>query len=330
MTSAAAPAQGVPQTELHRHLDVSIRLETLYELGQARGLVTRSTSLAAFRDRIFLREPMADLSSVLDKFTFFPKVLAGPADFERVGFEVAEDCWNEGTRVAELRYSPSFVTAPSGLSWDVALDGFYRGCKRAEAKYPGLRTGLICIASRDFGEEAAAQTVEFYLKNLERFVGVDLAGNEVNFPCRMFEHAFAPAVKAKRGGDKRVHITIHSGEASGPENMWEALELLGAERIGHGIRAVEDPKLVEHLREKNVCLEVCPTSNILTQCAPSYAEHTAARLMRAGVPVSINTDDPGVFAVSLEDEFRHARSDMGFSEADVARCLVSAYEARFV
>ena len=322
-------AAKVLQTELHRHLDVSLRMSTLYEFAQAKGLVSTSTSLEGFTRQILLTEPLDDLAAVLEKFTFVPKVLMTPEQFERVGFEVAEDCYREGTRIAELRFSPSFVTEINGLPWDAALDGFWRGLQRAMRTYPDLKAGLICIASRDFGEGAAAETVDFYLKHLDKFIGVDLAGNEVDFPCRMFEGAFKPAIQARKK-DPRVHITIHSGEASGPENMWEAIELLGAERIGHGIQCVRDPKLVEHLRDRKITLEVCPTSNVLTRCVDSFESHPLARLLHEGVPVTVNTDDPGVFGVFLPDELNNCRKRLGLSDSEMEQMQRYAMEASFL
>ncbi len=312
-------------TELHRHLDVSTRLSTLLELAQKQGLESRSTSLDSFRDKVVLTKPLADLSSVLATFTLFQKVLDRPETLERVAFEVAEDCFREGITRAELRFSPSFVTEFSGLSWTDALEAFDRGLKRAEGAYPGHRAGMICIASRDYGQEAAARTVEFYLKNRSRLIGLDLAGNENQFPCRMFEEAFGPA-KA----EPSARITVHAGEGSGPENIWQAVELLGARRIGHGIAFEQDPKLAPFLAEKGICLEMCPTSNWLTQAIPSLEQHPLPRALRAGIPVCINTDDPGVFGVSLRDEMEICHTRMGMTQAELEACQAHAARASFI
>ncbi|MCM2322014.1 MAG: adenosine deaminase [Oligoflexia bacterium] len=312
------------QTELHRHLDVSLRLSTLLELAQARGLEPQSTSLEAFDKKVILRKPLSDLREVLSTFTLFQRVLDRPEVLERAGFEAVEDCWNEGTRKVELRFSPSFVSEFSKLSWEEVLAGFERGVKRAQAKYPEIQVGLLCIASRDYGPEFAEKTVDFFLKHQSRFVGLDLAGNEENFPCRIFEPAFKKAVKAG------ARITIHAGEATGPENMWEAIELLGARRIGHGIAAVRDPKLMEYLAKNRICLEMCPTSNWLTRAVPSFESHPLPQVLRAGVPVCINTDDPGVFAVGMADEARICREKMGMTEAEIELCHRHATELSFI
>ncbi len=311
------------QTELHRHLDVSLRSSTLLSLAQERGLEAQSTSLEAFREKLILRTPLKDLSSVLARFTLFQKVLDSPEVLERVAFEVLEDCWLEGTRKVELRYSPSFVCEYNDLSWKDTLLAFRQGIQKGIQKYPEMQAGLICIATRDFGTEAVAQTVEFFLDHRDQFLGVDLAGNE-HFTCRLFESSF------KKVRDQGAAITIHAGEASGPENMWEAIELLGAQRIGHGIACVQDPQLMKYLAQHSICLEVCPTSNWLTQAFKSMDLHVLPELMKAGIPVSINTDDPGIFGVTLPDEIQICKTILKMSDADIATCFQHATKASFI
>lgn len=312
------------QTELHRHLDVSTRLSTLLELAQKQGLEGTSTSLEAFRSKVIMTRPMTDLNSVLAQFTLFQKVLDRPETLERIAFETVEDCWNEGTRKVELRFSPSFVSEFNGLSWEEVLDAFERGVQKALQRYPDMKAGLLCIASRDFGVDQAAKTAEFFLKHQTRFAGLDLAGNEIDWPCRLFQGAFQETLR------KGARITVHAGEACGPENMWEAIEVLGAQRIGHGIAAIRDPQLMEELRKRAICLEICPTSNWLTQAVPSLEEHPLPRLLRAGVPVSINTDDPGIFATTVPGEEAICRRKMGMSEAEIAQCQNYADKASFL
>ncbi len=312
------------QAELHRHLDVSLRPETLLALAQERGLEAQSTSLEAFRDKLILRKPLKDLSEVLGQFKLFQQVLDRPDVLERVAFEVLEDCWLEGTFKAELRYSPNFVGQYSGLSADESLAAFSSGIQQGLYQYPGMSAGLICIASRDYGPEDVDKTVEFYLKNMEHFIGLDLAGNEAQYPCRLFESSF------KKARQKGARITIHAGEASGPENIWEAIELLGAQRIGHGVTCVQDPKLMELLRDQKICLEMCPTSNYLTQAVPSFELHPLPRILRAGVPVSINTDDPGMFGASLPDEIKICQTKMGLSQDEIDSCMKHAWNHSFI
>jgi adenosine deaminase len=312
------------QTELHRHMDVSMRISTFLNLAQERGLEPQSTSVESFYQKIVLKQPLKDLSAVLTTFTLCQKILDRPEVLERVAFEVIEDCWNEGTRKAELRYSPSFVSEYNQLNWNDVLDAFEQGAHRALKKYPEMKAGLICIASRDYGSDAVEESIEFYLKNFHRFIGFDLAGNEKEFPCRLYQSSFQKALK------KGAKITVHAGEGSGPENIWEAIDLLGAQRIGHGIAAIQDPLLMKTLAEKHICLEVCPTSNWLTSAVPSLKEHPLPKLLRAGVPVSINTDDPAIFGVTLPHEIQVCRQEMGMTEQEIDQCQSFASRASFI
>jgi adenosine deaminase len=311
-------------TELHRHLDVSIRTQTLLELAQKKGFVPQSTSLSSFREELMIRKPMKDLNSVLNQFSLFQKVLDRPEVLERVAFEVVEDCRNEGIRQIELRYSPAFVSEYSKLSWDLSLSSFYQGMQRALKKYPDMKAGLICIATRDSGKEGVDRAVEFFLQNPSQFIAIDLAANEIDYPCRLFEDSFKKAIKSNS------RITIHAGEAAGPENMWEAIELLGAQRIGHGIAAIRDPQLMKVLAEKNICLEICPTSNWLTQAVIHLSDHPLPKLLRAGVPVSINTDDPGIFGVTIPDEIQVCKTLLGMSDSEIQTCQDHARNASFL
>lgn len=313
----------VPQSELHRHLDVSLRASTFYELAQSLELVPQSTSLSSFQKQIFLKEPLSDLKEVLAKFELCQKVLDRPESLERLAFEAAEDCWNEGTRYVEFRYSPGFITEFNSMSWEDVLDALEHGLKRASESYPDLETHLIVIASRDYGPESAYQTAEFFLKHRSRLVGFDLAGNEVGFPSRLFEQALAPLKKSD------ANITVHAGEACGPENVWESIELLGAKRIGHGVRSLEDPQLMDYLVDQKICLEVCPTSNWLTRIVDCIEDHPLPTLLRAGISACINTDDPGIFDVTLPGEVEVAQAKLGMSEEEIRRCFQNAYSARF-
>jgi len=230
----------------------------------------------------------------------------------------------------EFRYSPSFICEDGSLTWEETLDAFHQGLQRACLELGDLRAGLLLIASRDYGPESAARTCELYLGNLHRVAGIDLAGSESEFPAHLFSEAFRPVLEAKKRSPKTIHITIHAGEAAGPKSVWEALELLGAERIGHGIRAFEDPLLVEHLRQHQICLEMCPTSNWITRAVDRFENHPLKQALECGVPACINTDDPAIFGVTLQDEIRISRQNIGLSEAQVRQSFEYAARASFL
>ena len=312
-----------PITELHRHLDVCTRVETLHELALAQEIPMASCPLDEFKRRALISRPMSDLGTVLAQFQIFQRVLRTHEILERVAFEAVEDCYREGIRYVELRFSPSFVAENSGMAFDEVLVGFEAGVQKARVRYPDIQVGLICIASRDYGIDSVAETVEFFLKHDHRLIGLDLAGDETRWPNSLFESAFRPAVKVG------ANITLHAGESTDAQEVWIAIERLGAKRIGHGVRSIQDPSLVRYLAQQKICLEICPTSNWLTHCTPNLSEHPLPFLLRAGVPVCINTDDPGIFALTLQGEVEVARTQMGVSEAEIRQCFENAWAARF-
>lgn len=309
-------------TELHRHLDIATSSNTLLEFAQADGLVPQSTSLARFEEDLFLREPLRDLATVLARFEIFPKVLNRPERLERVAFEVATQAYAEQIHRLELRYSPQFVQMGGGLDWQTQQTAFEQGLKRAEARCPGLRTGLLLIASREFGPEVAAQTVGFALT--QNVIGVDLAGDEMTIPNREFASAYLPARVAG------LPITIHAGEAAGPENVWSAIEDLGARRIGHGVTSFRDAQLIERLKRDRICLEMCLTSNWITRAVADLKSHPIRTALQVGVPVSINTDDPGIFGVNLKHERHVAQTLCGLSGENFITCEKNARDALFL
>lgn len=310
------------QSEHHRHLDVSLRPQTTYELAQGKGLIGESTSFEKFFQKFMLLQPLSSLSRVLDQFALFQSILDRPEAFERIAFEACEDVYQEGTRKIEFRFSPSFITEKNKLPWDDVLIGIQNGVRRAREHFSDLQVGLICIASRDYGPDEAYRTVEFFQAKRADFVAFDLAGKEIEFPNRYFAEALKPI--------QGEPITIHAGEADGPDSVWEAVENLGARRIGHGIRSIEDPHLVETLAKQQICLEVCPQSNYITQSVKRLSEHPLPHLIRAGVATSLNTDDPGIFGTTLPQEIELCRQHMGLSEDDVDWCLRSGHQFSFL
>lgn len=311
-------------TELHRHLDVSIRTSTLHRIAIDQKLVEPSMSLERFSEKILITKPMRDLTAVLETFSIFQKALHSEAVLELIAEEATEDCAQDGIDRIEFRFSPAFITEfhPS-LTWEQVLSAFERGITRAKEKY-AIEVGLIAIISRDYGIDMAERTVDFLLANRDRFVALDLAGDETRFPNRAFEAPF------RRAHEAGIHITVHAGESAGADSVWEAVDRLQAERIGHGIHSVEDRQLMDTLKRRKICLEVCPTSNIMTGVARSYENHPLRDLMRYGVPVCINTDDPGVFGVSLSQEIQIVKQRVWLSDDEIRQCFQWAKDSSFI
>lgn len=315
----------ITKAELHRHLELCLRPETIFELAPQFGIPVKSQ--AEFQERFMILEPMKDLGSVLNKFLDTQKLLATEEILERITFEACEDAYrNDGIRILELRYAPTFIQLNHKLTFEQIHSAIVKGLKKAENIYP-IAVGLICIVQRILPVTDATRVIDFAIANKDSFVGVDLADNEEGFDSKPFAPLF---LKAKKAG---LGVTIHSGEAphpKAPKWVMDAVEVLQADRIGHGLQIINDPNVVKQIKERGVVLELCPTSNMLTNAVADLKNHPLKKLFEAGVAVTINTDDPGIFNTNLNREYRIANEVLGMSFADLETCAQLAAERSFI
>ncbi len=314
------------KVELHRHLDCSVRWSTLIELAPQVGIPLAATSQGQ-KEQFLITSPMRDLGSVLNKFLNAQKVLASEEILTRIAFEACEDAFNDGVRLLELRYAPTFISdGHKNLTYEKIHKSLYKGIEMARKKYP-MAIGLICIVQRIKSFEIAQEVVDFAIDHKDSFIALDLADNEDAADPKIFAPLFQ---KAKSQG---LHITVHSGETPDPRSAkWvqDSIEILGAERIGHGIQIVRDTQVMDFVRTNKIPLEVCPISNYLTQSFATYEEHPIRTLLNAGVQVTINSDDPGIFATTLSDDYEVLHRVHGFTAADFHRCNQIAFDASFI
>ena len=315
--------KATPKVDLHRHLEGSIRLGTLLDLYREHGHALPETSEAELAPSAQVLEPLSSLDEVLARFTIAQGAFFDEAACERIAFEAVEDLAADHVRLAELRFSPGFLCEPHGLDWDEAMAAIARGAERASARFDVV-VGLIAIASRNYGLESAERTAEFAWRHRDRLVAFDLAGNEQTHPPSLY----TDVVAGLEGSG--LHLTTHYGEAGGAEFPREAVEALDSERLGHGVSVAEDPSVIALVRERGVTLEMCPTSNRRTGAVDDLAEHPARRLLDQDVSVTINTDNPGLFAVDLTNELEVCVERLGFSDDDLRRVTSNAIDASFV
>lgn len=315
----------IPKAELHRHLELSLRRSTIAELAPQFGIEVPNES--AYRERFLISEPMKDLGSVLNKFLDTQKLLASREILERITFEACEDAFNEGIRILELRYAPTFVALnhPS-LNFEDIHSAIVAGTQRAEKTFP-MAVGLICIIQRILPVKEAEAVTDFAIDHKDTFVGLDLADNEVGFDSKPFAPFFHRAKKAGLG------ITVHSGEANvpkAPRYVKDAIEYLEADRIGHGVQIHRDTEMMKFVKDRQIPLELCPTSNWLTNAVESLAAHPFRKLMEFGVLTTINTDDPGIFGIDLTHEYEVLQKFHDFTDKDFERCNDYAAQTSFV
>jgi len=318
--------RSLPKIDLHRHLDCSMRWSTLLEVAKTLK-IDYPTIVSEQRSHFLVTEPMKDLNAVLNKFLVAQKVLASEEILERLAFEACEDAFNDGVRILELRYAPTFIAdGHPNLSYEKIHQAFLRGLKKAQSQM-NIATGLICILQRILPFEKTSLVTDFAIENKDSFIALDLADNEDGFEPKKFASLFE---KAKKAG---LHITVHSGEASHKDaGQWikDSIEILGAERIGHGVQSIHHPEILKLLIEKNIPLEVCPYSNYLTQAFTTLSAHPLKKLYDLGVKVTLNSDDPGMFASLLSDEYQIAQQYQGFTKEHFDRCTLNAFEHSFI
>jgi adenosine deaminase len=315
--------KAAPKVDLHRHLEGAIRLQTLIDLAREAGEPLPEATPEELAPRAQVLEPMDSLEAVLAFFGIAQRAFRDPAATERIAYEAVEDLALDNVRLAELRFSPEFLCAPHGLAWDEAFAAIRRGVERA-SRENDVTVGLIAIVSRSYGMESAERTVRFALDHRDELVGFDLADEEQSYPPSVFVDVLAPLAEAG------IPLTAHYGESTGPQFPREAIEALGVRRLGHGVGVASDPEVVAIARERGVTLEMCPTSNWRTNAVARLADHPARRLLDEGVSVTINTDDPGLFAIDLTHELEVCRNDLGFSDDELRRVTENALDASFV
>jgi adenosine deaminase/aminodeoxyfutalosine deaminase len=284
----------LPKAELHLHLEGSVEPETLHELDPA-------TPVEEFRALY----QYADFDSFLRAFGAVGKRLRGPRDYALITRRLLENLARQNVHYAEI------IVAAGVVLWkEQEFAPIFEAIRDAAAESP-VQVRWILDAVRQFGAEHVRKVAELAAERIdEGVIAFGIGGSEERGPAKWFRDAFAFA----RGAGLR--LTAHAGESMGPQSIWDALEL-GAERIGHGIAAVQDEGLMRHLRERDIPLEICISSNLVTGVVGRIEDHPVRRLYDAGVPIVLNSDDPAMFRCSLTGEYRLAAAHFGFTEKEL-------------
>ena len=313
----------LPLTDVHRHLDGNIRAQTILDLGRQFNLTLPAQTLETLIPHVQVTSTEPDLVSFLCKLDWGVKVRASLDASGRVAFENSEDAARNGLHYVELRFSPGYMAMAHQLPVagvvEAVIAGVREGCKTF-----GVEARLIGIMSRTFGEAACLQELDALLAHRDHITALDLAGDELGFPGSLFLSHFNQA------RDAGWHITVHAGEAAGPESIWQAIKELGAERIGHGVKAVEDRALMDYLAEHRIGIESCLTSNIQTSTVASLANHPLKTFLEHGVIASLNTDDPAVQGVDIIHEYTIAAPAAGLTREQIRQAQINGLEMAFL
>lgn len=313
----------IPKTEIHIHLEGSIRTQTIIDIAREYDLKLPAYEVAELDGHVKVLDQMRDLRTVLEAFAIFQNSIASPAVVERIAWELFEDAAAQNIRLFEVRFSPDWAFHGHNLDWDACLEGLLRAKKRAERAFK-MAIGYIVITSRSMGPESCVKTVDWAIRHKEHILGIDLADAEDEHPIREF---VKPVMKAKEAGLK---VTVHSGENTPASAVVDTIQAVSPDRIGHGIHIIEDRAAVELVKERGITLEVNPWSNYLTHSVRTIEEHPLKQLFDLGVRVTINSDDPEVLETNLNNEYRIAHEILGMSMDEIATCNRYACEASFL
>jgi len=313
----------LPKTDLHLHLDGSLRPRTVWELAKEQRVKVPAKSPAELAKRLVAGPRVHSLRDYLKIFDLTLSVLQEPEALERVAYELAEDCAAENVRHMEVRYSP-ILHQKKGLSLPAILDPVIRGLKRAEQEFR-LSTGVIICGMRNISPKRSFELAELAVEYRDRgVVGFDLAGEEKDHPARDHRKAF------RFIAEHNLSSTVHAGEGFGPPSIAQALHDCGAHRIGHGTRLIEDSELLHYVNDHRVPLEVCLTSNVQTRTVKSLKDHPFRQYLDAGVRVTLNTDNRTVSDTDLTREFALAARTFGLTPYQVKRIIVNGFKSAFL
>jgi adenosine deaminase len=313
----------LPKTDLHVHLDGSLRPATLFQLARAQGVSLEVKSEAELRTFLDGLTAGVSLPTYLKAFDLTLSVMQRPEALEQVAFELAEDAHLENVRYMEVRYCPA-LHLKQGLTLHAVVDAVQRGLTEAARRF-GIQTGTIICGIRHLSPKLSLELADLAVAYVGKgVVGFDLAGAEKDYPAKAHREAFDRVLR------NNVNVTVHAGEAFGPGSIRQALHYCGAHRIGHGTRLGEDRGTLDYVNDHRIPLEMCLTSNVQTRATPSFEEHPFRAYLGAGVRVTLNTDNRLVSSTTMTDELCRAVQTFDLDPIDVRQVLLNGFKSAFV
>jgi adenosine deaminase len=315
--------QRLPKTDLHCHLDGSLRLDTVIDLARQQGGKLPTFDRDELHRMLVAGDQVTSLDDYLRAFDITLGVLQVEDALERAAYELAEDAWRENVRYLEVRYSPLLHTR-QGLRPAQVVEAVLRGLRMAKREL-GIRYGVILCAIRTLGPESSLRIAELCIAFKNRgVVGFDLAGSEVGNPAKVHKHAFQLVV------DNNINCTAHAGESFGPDSVHQAIHKCGAHRIGHGTRLIESGDLLNYVNDHRTPLEVCPSSNVQTHAATGWDTHPVDFFVDYGLRVTINTDNRLMSDTTVTKELLLCHQHYGWSLQTIKEIIISGFKSAFM
>lgn len=324
VTASLHTYRALPKVELHRHLEGSLRLDTMLDIARQHGItipadVLRLSTLVQIQE-----EDKFTFQNFLAKFNTLRLFYRSPDVIHRITSEAVEDAAKDNVKYMELRFTPVALSRAERFPLHDVVDWVITSANEASEKY-NVTVRLIASVNRHESTELAEQVAWLAVEHLsDGMVAIDLAGNEAEFKTEPF---YGLIKEARQSG---LHVTIHAGEWGPANNVKEAIEELGAERVGHGVRVLEDGNIVALARERGTAFEVCVTSNYQSGVVGSLDTHPLMRMLDAGLNITINTDDPSISRITLSHEYYTACEDLRMPQNILKQRIVAAAQACFL
>ncbi|MET0389127.1 MAG: adenosine deaminase [Polyangiales bacterium] len=313
----------LPKTDLHVHLDGSLRIDTLLQLAEQKGIRLPADTPEGLRRVLRLGENAGSLAQYLQAFDTTLTVMQTEDSLFRIAYELAEDAARENVRYMEVRYAP-MLHSRAGLRMVGVVEAVLAGLRQAEKDH-GIEAQVIVCGIRNISPESSLEMARLAVAYKNRgVVAFDLAGAEYDHPAKHHREAFQLI------RNNNINCTIHAGEAFGPESISQAIHVCGAHRIGHGCRLREDGDLLHYVNDHRIALECCPSSNVQTGAVASLASHPLKLYHDLGVRVTVNTDNRLVTDTSVSKELWLCHKDLGLTAADIARIVLNGFKAAFL
>jgi adenosine deaminase len=312
-------AQKMPKAELHVHLEGSILPRTLIKLAQRNHVILPGDDEAGLVEFYRFR----NFETFIETYLTITSCLRTPEDYRLIAYEFGCECARQNIRYAEVTFTIVTNMALTGLSWMEILSGLNTGREQAQKDFQVKWQWIFDIVRNNPDTQETVLNISLAAREMG-VIALGLGGSEVGFPPEMFLDTF------KRAKDEQLHRVPHAGEIAGPQSVWSAVKLLHAERIGHGIRSIEDLELVDYLKTKSIPLEICPTSNIRLNIYPDYVHHPLRKFWDAGVFITINSDDPPMFGTDLNNEYQVLVNYFNFNQAELEQISLNAIQASFL
>jgi adenosine deaminase len=308
----------LPKVEQHVHIVGSTRPETLLWLAEEGGLDEPFKTPREAR-RFFQYKGFPQF---IEAYGTIVESITKESQFERITYEMLESDARCNVQYVEASFSaPDHVL--SGLDYGKMLDAINRGVDRARMDF-GIECNVRIDLVRNYGPEKGMEVLDWVESKSDNIISIDLGGSEERFPAKQYKSVY------QRARSMGLHLVAHAGEAAGPESIWQAVNELGVERIGHGLTAVDEPRLLEHLKKRSIAIEMCPTSNVRTRVVRTLRSHPIRVFYDLGLTVTVNTDDPSMFGTDMNNEYLQLHRQLGFSLSELFNLSLNAVNSSFL